>query len=161
MVVDAGGGTVDISSYVINSTNPLGVEELAAPGCEYISLTHPHIAFLSISAGIMQGSTVVNMRAESFFRSMCLRLIEANCYHNADMSHIIERLQPNSDLSNNDTIRTMMDNFDKTVKPLFTDASTRGCFLNTGLTLNDAALNVKRGNLCLSRYAWACSYFRQ
>ncbi len=33
MVVDTGGGTVDISSYVIKSTAPLSVEEISAPDC--------------------------------------------------------------------------------------------------------------------------------
>lgn len=34
MVVDAGGGTVDISSYVFNSTSPLSVDELSTPDCK-------------------------------------------------------------------------------------------------------------------------------
>ena len=33
MVVDAGGGTVDISSYAFKSAAPLSVEETAAPDC--------------------------------------------------------------------------------------------------------------------------------
>ena len=34
MVVDAGGGTVDLSSYVFTSTSPLKAREVATPGCE-------------------------------------------------------------------------------------------------------------------------------
>ena len=35
MVVDAGGGTVDISSYAFSSTSPLRAREIATPGCEF------------------------------------------------------------------------------------------------------------------------------
>ncbi|KAI0824355.1 hypothetical protein BC628DRAFT_1322727 [Trametes gibbosa] len=50
MIVDAGGGTVDISSYSFVSTSPLSVEEIASPDC------------------ILQGSTRVNGRAKAFLQ---------------------------------------------------------------------------------------------
>ncbi|KAI8977711.1 hypothetical protein BD414DRAFT_538976 [Trametes punicea] len=50
MIVDAGGGTVDISSYSFMSTSPLCVEEIASADC------------------IMQGSTRLNVRAERFLK---------------------------------------------------------------------------------------------
>ncbi|RPD70094.1 hypothetical protein L226DRAFT_256752 [Lentinus tigrinus ALCF2SS1-7] len=50
MIVDAGGGTVDISSYSFTSTTPISVEEIATAEC------------------IMQGSTRVNVRAEKFLK---------------------------------------------------------------------------------------------
>ena len=34
LVVDAGGGTIDISSYVVSDTEPLQVEELFQPSCQ-------------------------------------------------------------------------------------------------------------------------------
>lgn len=34
MVVDAGGGTVDVSTYTINEVAPMSVREIAAPECE-------------------------------------------------------------------------------------------------------------------------------
>ncbi|KAI0656113.1 hypothetical protein C8Q70DRAFT_391425 [Cubamyces menziesii] len=52
MIVDAGGGTVDISSYSFTSTSPLTVEEIASADC------------------IMQGSTRVNVRAENFLHEL-------------------------------------------------------------------------------------------
>ncbi|KAI0773051.1 hypothetical protein BD413DRAFT_656213 [Trametes elegans] len=48
MIVDAGGGTVDISSYSFVTTSPLSVEEVASADC------------------ILQGSTRVKYRAEKF-----------------------------------------------------------------------------------------------
>ncbi|KAH9852621.1 hypothetical protein C2E23DRAFT_868473 [Lenzites betulinus] len=50
MIVDAGGGTVDISSYSFVSTLPLSVEEVAPADC------------------ILQGSTRVNARAKEFLQ---------------------------------------------------------------------------------------------
>ncbi|EIW54761.1 uncharacterized protein TRAVEDRAFT_50899 [Trametes versicolor FP-101664 SS1] len=50
MIVDAGGGTVDISSYAFISTSPLNVEEIASADC------------------LMQGSTRVNARAKTFLQ---------------------------------------------------------------------------------------------
>lgn len=35
MIVDAGGGTVDISSYAFVSTSPLTVEEIASADCKW------------------------------------------------------------------------------------------------------------------------------
>ena len=36
LVVDAGGGTIDVSSYTVNSTLPLEVEEHHEPKCEAV-----------------------------------------------------------------------------------------------------------------------------
>ena len=37
LIADAGGGTVDISSYVIRGISPLVMEEIAPPDCQYQS----------------------------------------------------------------------------------------------------------------------------
>ena len=37
LIVDAGGGTIDISSYVVTDNTPLQVEELFRPQCQSIS----------------------------------------------------------------------------------------------------------------------------
>ncbi|KAI0738326.1 hypothetical protein C8Q80DRAFT_1275839 [Daedaleopsis nitida] len=51
MIVDAGGGTVDVSSYTFLSTSPVSVEEVTSADC------------------ILQGSTRVNVRAERFLKA--------------------------------------------------------------------------------------------
>ena len=38
MIVDAGGGTVDISSYAFLSVTPLAVEEVTSADCEWMIL---------------------------------------------------------------------------------------------------------------------------
>lgn len=40
VVIDAGGGTIDISGYAIEDKNPLRVEEIFASECTFISLFH-------------------------------------------------------------------------------------------------------------------------
>lgn len=42
IVVDAGGGTIDISSYTTNSTSPLEVEEFHEPSCKVPSRDPNH-----------------------------------------------------------------------------------------------------------------------
>ena len=37
MVVDAGGGTIDISSYTVTSTSPLEMEEFHEPKCNALT----------------------------------------------------------------------------------------------------------------------------
>lgn len=72
MVIDAGGGTVDISSYSFTSTAPLAVEEIAAAECEYDSVHGKFSA--DCRSGIMQGSTRVNVRAEKFLKGWSLNI---------------------------------------------------------------------------------------
>ncbi|KAH9940122.1 uncharacterized protein BXZ73DRAFT_99118 [Epithele typhae] len=52
MIIDAGGGTIDISSYEFASMSPLSVEEVTAPDC------------------ILQGSTRVNARATTYLEEL-------------------------------------------------------------------------------------------
>ncbi|KAH9940112.1 uncharacterized protein BXZ73DRAFT_99109 [Epithele typhae] len=52
MIVDAGGGTVDISSYGFISVSPLAVEEVTSADC------------------ILQGSTRINARAEAHLKEL-------------------------------------------------------------------------------------------
>lgn len=49
LIADAGGGTLDISSYAIKGTNPLVIEEIAPPDC------------------VFAGSVFVSRRAREFF----------------------------------------------------------------------------------------------
>lgn len=40
MIVDAGGGTVDLSTYQFVTANPISVEEISAPDCRLLSAHH-------------------------------------------------------------------------------------------------------------------------
>ncbi|KAG1739210.1 uncharacterized protein EDB91DRAFT_1053992 [Suillus paluster] len=54
LVADAGGGTLDISSYAVRGTNPLVIEEVAPPDCE------------NAVTRIFAGSVFVSRRAREF-----------------------------------------------------------------------------------------------
>jgi hypothetical protein len=68
MVIDAGGGTVDISSYTFTKTSPIEVQELAIPGCPYLSSAIAVIYKALRCTGIFEGSVIVRQRAEDYFR---------------------------------------------------------------------------------------------
>jgi len=63
LIIDAGGGTVDISTYVVISNGPLHVEELYEPTCE--SAPSRYQVFRSIPSilGLIQGGELVTARA--------------------------------------------------------------------------------------------------
>ncbi|KAJ3489527.1 hypothetical protein NLI96_g2044 [Meripilus lineatus] len=68
MVIDAGGGTVDLSTYSIIACSPLRVEEVSAPGC------------------ILQGSTRINARARNFLEEKL-----KNSRYRDDITTMLER----------------------------------------------------------------------
>ena len=44
IVIDAGGGTIDVSGYSVEAKNPLQVEEIFAPECTFTSLFHASLS---------------------------------------------------------------------------------------------------------------------
>ena len=70
MIIDAGGGTIDISTYKVLSNGPLQVEELYEPKCEsdllqwYVSLSKRTIS------GFVQGGELVTVRATEMVKGM-------------------------------------------------------------------------------------------
>ncbi|KAH9946441.1 hypothetical protein B0H21DRAFT_693711 [Amylocystis lapponica] len=111
LIVDAGGGTVDLSTYTFTTTSPLTVEEIATPGC------------------IMQGSTRINVRALSFLQAEKLR---------------------DSAYGNDEDIKTMIDYFEHSAKPIFKDAGEPSYIKMGSMKCNDPAVNIRRGQLLLS-----------
>ena len=75
MIIDAGGGTVDLSAYTFTTTVPVVVEEIAAAQCKCllgaILLEIAHFRF----TGILQGSTRVNIRAREFLKGEFLIIV--------------------------------------------------------------------------------------
>ena len=47
IIVDAGGGTVDVSSYRFLSTSPISVEEVTSPECESFVAEMPMLCALT------------------------------------------------------------------------------------------------------------------
>ena len=69
MIIDAGGGTIDISTYKVLSNGPLQVEELYEPQCEsYSSIAV--FASKSFISGFVQGGELVTVRATEMVKGM-------------------------------------------------------------------------------------------
>ena len=65
LIVDAGGGTIDISSYVVTSDRPLQVEELFRPECQSTrSLLGTRSLRYLLLTGLLQGGEFVTARAK-------------------------------------------------------------------------------------------------
>lgn len=83
MVIDAGGGTVDLSTYKFTSVDPITVEEIAASDCKWRVIPYtntPHHQRLCFS-GIFQGSIRVNLRAAEYLKGAC----DSNLRHNSQL----------------------------------------------------------------------------
>ena len=68
-MADAGGGTLDISSYAVKGVSPLLIEEIAPPDCAssfFCSVSRLNSSFHLIS-GLFSGSVFVSRRARRFF----------------------------------------------------------------------------------------------
>ncbi|EPT00724.1 hypothetical protein FOMPIDRAFT_1122140 [Fomitopsis schrenkii] len=110
MIVDCGGGTIDLSTYRVVDNQPVSVEETVVPDC------------------LIQGSTMVNRRAEALLRSKLGR----------------------SRFATTDDIDAMMANFESMTKPTFRDTNATSYIKFGGPRDNDDRYNIRRGTLSLS-----------
>lgn len=74
LVADAGGGTLDISSYAIRGTTPLVIEEIAPPDCtsavfRHTSLPNVRLAFQVYFLGLF----LLVVGQEHSFKVICSR----------------------------------------------------------------------------------------
>ncbi|CCM04625.1 uncharacterized protein FIBRA_06809 [Fibroporia radiculosa] len=110
IVVDAGGGTVDLSTYKFEDMSPLSVEEVAVPDC------------------IVQGSMSVNVRADRFLQ---------------------DRLK-SSPFGNEEDIQSMLENFEKSAKPIFKNAHEPSFIKFGSSSSSDPAVKIRRGQMTLA-----------
>ena len=66
VVIDAGGGTIDLSAYSMR-LSPVSFEEVAPAECEYTTLQSTRL--MLASPGRLQGSVLVTRRAAGFLKS--------------------------------------------------------------------------------------------
>ena len=70
LIIDAGGGTIDISTYKVLSNDPLRVEELYEPQCESDPSQWHVFSFKSSISGFVQGGELVTVRATEMVKGM-------------------------------------------------------------------------------------------
>ncbi|KZT65648.1 hypothetical protein DAEQUDRAFT_731208 [Daedalea quercina L-15889] len=109
-IIDCGGGTIDLSTYRVVDSQPVTVEENVIPDC------------------LIQGSTMVNRRAEELLR---------------------EKLRQ-SRFASADDIDAMMANFESMTKPTFRDSSATSYIKFGGPRDTDEMFDIRRGTLSLS-----------
>jgi len=70
LIIDAGGGTIDISTYKVLRNGPLQVEELYEPKCESDPSQLHVFSFKSSISGFVQGGELVTVRATEMVKGM-------------------------------------------------------------------------------------------
>lgn len=78
IIIDAGGGTVDLSTYTVSTTAPISVEEITSPDC------------------ILQGSTRINVRALEFLQA---KLLNSRYGNEEDIATMLEQFEKTTKLT--------------------------------------------------------------
>jgi hypothetical protein len=141
VIVDAGGGTIDISSYSRNQTESF--EEIAAPQCSFIFFTTLKTSAHYIP-GYFHGSVFVTFHAREFLEGM-------SCRNGSIISLVISSacLDHLSDSPFLDDLDHIIRCFDKTTKLRFRKAEEPE-YVKFGSTRdNDESCNIRFGQLKL------------
>lgn len=133
-MADAGGGTLDISSYAIKGASPLLIEEIAPPDCTYpffflSGFISNCLSYDSRPApGLFSGSVFVSRRARKFLEQ---KLNGSQYGTPAMLDHITKR-------------------FDETTKRLFRGRDEHQ-YLHFGSPLDkDLSVGIRNGKLKLT-----------
>ena len=140
VIVDAGGGTIDISSYSKNVGEAKHrFEEVASPQCNYV---FPQLLFSkthSLLTGFFHGSVFVTVHARSFLESVsCILpdIYNAQCH--------VDYLQESPFLADLDNI---VEYFDKTTKLRFRNSDEPQYVKFGEARDNDPNYNIRFGQL--------------
>jgi len=75
LIIDAGGGAVDISTYKVLSTGPLRVEELYESQCESCPSQLQISYLIAFISGLVQGGELVTVRATDMVKGVFIHSI--------------------------------------------------------------------------------------
>jgi len=85
LIIDAGGGTIDISTYKVIGNAPLQVEELYEPQCESDPSNCQVFSVKSSIPGFVQGGELVTVRAAEMVKGVL------KCTARRPMAHSVTR----------------------------------------------------------------------
>lgn len=144
VVIDAGGGTIDLSAYSITSATPLSVSELFAPECKFFGLLFHFAQMLTLHLlGLMQGSEFVTFRAGDYIRgNSCLTLLAA-------LLCFLEKLK-SSKFDTPDDFRNIIERFDSSSKRIFADENESLAIRFGSPRDSDPARGINRGQMKLT-----------
>lgn len=146
MLVDAGGGTVDLSTYCFTSTSPVTLEEIAPIGCKCLNQAYQLSRRLANSCmtGILQGSTRVNVRAAQFLRCMISFYFFSDPLTKSFLAKLAE-----SKYGYYDEVKNMVDSFEKYTKPTFKDSNDKAFIKFGSMRDRDPEFGIRNGQLIL------------
>ena len=144
-IIDAGGGTIDISVYSVRVSSPtvsVTVKEIVPAECKflyYLIGTHKSNA---ISLGCLQGSIFVTLRAQQFLQSASFII----------HSYIFHQSQPSGKLVDSaygapEVVKQIADAFDKTTKLGFHHAGDPQYIRFGTIRDKDPVHNIRAGQL--------------
>ena len=144
MIVDAGGGTIDTSSYCRSTSSGEHFEEIAAPQCPLFVIILEISTFRSLyMPGHFFGSILVSIYAKVFLESMSLAILYA---YPCRINHRLDLLANSSYLADLDYI---VQCFDNTTKLRFKKAEEPQCVEFGSTRDNDEECNIRSGQLRL------------
>ena len=142
IIVDAGGGTVDLTTYTFITAAPIVMEEVAPPACTYnahhLSVFHLS-SFLQVSWRVRQES-MSELRSFSKVRNLCWSVTGVLISIRADKL-------AKSKYGNDEDISAMIESFESSTKPTFRNENERSC-IKFGLSRdNDRNFGIRSGQL--------------
>ena len=96
VIIDAGGGTIDLSAYSVKLSPPREFKEIAPAECKAFSFSGSILGSFShvVPIGRLQGSVFVTQRAHTFLNGMCPSSLRGLSFH---------RIPPQPNLPTRDT----------------------------------------------------------
>ena len=149
IVIDAGGGTIDLSAYSVKLSPPMEFKEIAPAECKNSLLGGLVSCSCSIvvPTGRLQGSVFVTQRAHAFLKGMYTLL----CYtHTLASSHYITAKLATSRYGSPDMVQQMKEIFDKTTKLRFRDADDPQYIKFGTVRDRDPAYDIRSGQMKLA-----------
>ena len=144
LIVDAGGGTIDISTYKVLNTRPLRVEELYEPKCELDGLRYPIFCLRVPFLGLLQGGEFVTARARAMVQGALYVFLPGRLLNPPPGKLRGSRFNTPGDLD------AFSHKFDEGVKRVFSNDQAPQYVKFGSLRDNDPDCGIKAGRLALT-----------
>ena len=144
MIIDAGGGTIDISTYIVLKTGPLQVEELYESECELDGLQYLIFRLRVLLLGLLQGGEFVTARAKAMVQGASYAFLPGGLLNPPPGKLRGSKFNTPGDLD------TFSQKFDEGVKRVFSNDQAPQYVKFGSLRDNDPDCGIKAGRLALT-----------
>ena len=145
MVIDAGGGTVDFSTYTFTNSTPIVIKEIAEPGCKFSIHICYNMQLRRSWPGIYQGSVLVGGRASAYFKGVSRSFI---CYANISNRRHLEKLA-SSPFGKDSYVEAITTEFNRTTKKRFKGTGTSSIKFGNVPDM-DPSVGIRNGQMRLT-----------